>query len=318
TLALFGVLGIGGAALLAARGNVIARAGIGAGILIAVTAVTALSILRVEPFRMTNPGLLGGSPLAVLAVLPAGIVTVKTPSLRFLRPAIAVILVGFVVGAFLMPRLASRAGGVMVQIGSTWGSRYFLMLYPLLALVALTHVTAWLRAVQHGDASSVQRRWRTAGAVALGAGISVSLIGSFLVNGVGLARMITDKSIVWAGCQAVWRTEAPVLVTDDWWLAPECAARPTLAYLLVENPDMLPILTSNLYAAGTTQLAYASQTGRLSLNALIASLERCFLVQTVQGQPAGQQGGPVVLNLTPRSPTCPDTSHTFEYQVDQS
>lgn len=294
SIALLGTLGIGGIALFAARRNSAARAGIVAGALIVVALITALSILRVEPFRVVNPGLLCGAPLLVLAVLPQ---VGEDARLRFLRRTLMIVLIGFVAGAFLTPRLASRAGGVMAQIGSSWGSRYFLALYPLMAVAALAALAGWMRAIRQTG--------RPALTMALGAGVALSLATGMLVNVIGLTRIQTDKQIVLAGCQAVWQTQAAVLVTDDWWRAPECAARTGPAYLLAQSEAVLPALRQSLAGienarGGELTLGYASQSGRLSLEAVVAGLQPCF---TVSRRPDAA-GAVVELSLNMDSESC--------------
>jgi hypothetical protein len=287
---------------LAARRNPTACAAVGAGALIVTTLITALSILRVDPFRVVNPGLLCGAPLLVLSILPqAG----EDARLRFLRRALLMIFAGFVVGAFLTPRLASRAGGVMAQVGSTWGSRYFLALYPLMAVVALANLMSWMRAIRQTDAPAAQERPRAATAIALGAGVALSLATGILVNTIGLTRIDADKSIVLPGCQAAWRAEADALVTDDWWRAPECAAQSGPAYLLIQTPEMLPALRQSLFDRGELELAYASQSGHISLESLVAGLDPCFVVNRLPDV-VGDNSAPVIrLSLTPRAGSCP-------------
>ena len=304
TTTLLCALGIGGGALFARRRDPVLCAAIGAGALIAAALITALSILRIEPFRVVNPGLLCGAPLVVLAILPAGPQTADDTRLRFLRRALMIIFVGFAAGAFLTPRLASRAGGVMAQVGSTWGSRYFLALYPLMAVVALTNVVSWMRALRHTDAPAARDRSRAASAIALSAGLGMALATGMLVNVIGLTRIDADKRIVLPGCQAGWQAGAEALVTDDWWRAPECAAHTAPAYLLVQSSEMLPALRQSLFDSGTVELGYASQSGRLALESLVQSLEPCFVVRrlpAVSGSPAN----PVTrLSLTRKADPC--------------
>lgn len=294
SVALLAALGIVGIALFAARRNSAARGGIVAGALIVVALITALSILRVEPFRVVNPGLLCGAPLLVLAVLPQ---PGEDARLRFLRRALMIVFIGFAAGAFLTPRLASRAGGVMTQIGSSWGSRYFLALYPLLALAALAALAGWMRAIRQTG--------RPALMMALGAGVALSLAIGMLVNVIGLTRMQTDKQIVLAGCRAMWQTQASILVTDDWWRAPECAARTAPAYLLVQSESMLPALRQSLAGIenareGELTLGYASRSGRLSFETLVAGLQPCFTVS----QKPDVAGAVVELSLNMGSESC--------------
>ncbi len=298
-------LGIGGGALFARRRDPVLCAAIGAGALIAAALITALSILRIEPFRVVNPGLLCGAPLAVLAILPAGSQTAGDTRLRFLRRALITIFIGFAAGAFLTPRLASRAAGVMTQIGSTWGSRYFLALYPLMAVVALTRVMSWMRALRHTDAPAAQDRSRAASAIALSAGLAMALATGILVNLVGLTRIDADKRIVLPGCQAGWQAGVNALVTDDWWRAPECAAQPAPAYLLVQSSEMLPALRQSLFDSGTVELGHASQSGRLALESLVQSLEPCFVVRRLPAI-SGAPPNPVTrVSLTRRADHCP-------------
>ncbi len=300
--ALLGVLVIGAAALMAWRRDSLRCAGIAAGVLIAAALITTLSILRIEPFRVVNPGLLCGAPLLVVAILPAG-----DTRLPLLRRALVMIFIGFAVGAFLTPRLASRAGGVMAQIGSTWGSRYFLALYPLMAIAALASLMSWMRAIRQTGESAMQDKPRlrpasVASVTVLSVGVALALATGILVNVIGLTRIHADKNIVLSGCWTAWQTQANVLVTDDWWRAPECAARAQPMYLLARQSDVLPRLTQALYQANVSRLAYASQTGRLSADMLTANLERCFVV--MRDEPASQFV--TTLSLTPRAVTCAD------------
>ncbi len=300
SVALLCVLVIGVGALIVWRRDPALCAGIGAGVLISTALITALSILRIEPFRVVNPGLLCGAPLVVLAILPAG-----DTRLRFLRRAFVLVFAGFVVGAFLTPRLASRAGGVMTQIGSTWGSRYFLALYPLMAIVALASLMSWMRAVRQTGEPAAQDRpqLRAASAIALGVGVALSLATGILVNTLGLTRIETDKGIVLPGCRAAWQTEANILVTDDWWRAPECAAQPAPAYLLIQSEAMLPALRQSLFDSGIVELAYASQSGRLSLQSLVDGLAPCFLV-TRPPETSSPGNAVIKLSLVPRTESC--------------
>lgn len=304
SISLFGALGIAGIGLCAARRNPIACAGTGAGALIVTALITALSILRIEPFRVVNPGLLCGAPLVVLAILPAGSEAGGDTRLRFLRRALMMIFVGFVVGAILTPRLASRAGGVMTQVGSTWGSRYLLALYPLMAVVALANLMSWMRAVRQTDAPATQGRLRAAGAIAPGVSVALSLATGILVNTIGLTRIQADKSIVLPGCRAAWQTEAGALVTDDWWRAPECAAHPAPAYLLIRSTDMLPALRQSIFDSGELELAYASHSGRLSLESLVDGLAPCFLVTRLPETSSSPGSAVTRLSLAPRTESC--------------
>ena len=267
--------------------------------LIATALITALSALRIEPFRVVNPGLLCGAPLVVLAILPAG-----DAPLRFLRRALVMILLVFVIGALLTPRLASRAAGVMTQVGSTWGSRYFLALYPLMVIVGLANLMSWVRAARQTDTPTAQDRSRAASAIALGASMALSLATGILVNTIGLTRIQTDKSIVLPGCRATWQTGAAALVTDDWWRAPECAAHPAPAHLLIQSSQMLPALRQSLFDGGARELAYASQRGRLSLESLVDSLETCFLVTRLPETSGSLNNAVTKLLLAPRTERC--------------
>jgi hypothetical protein len=123
--------------------------------------------------------------------------------------------------------------------------------------------------------------------------VGLALAVGMLVNLVGLIRIEADKRIVLPECQAVWQAGADVLVTDDWWRAPECASRAEPAYLLVQSPQALPALRRALFenSSDPLELAYASQSGRLALQTVVDELEACFFVQQslpAQDGPAGQ------------------------------
>jgi len=288
-IALLSVLLIGSIALVVKRQDLSARVVIVSGVLVAVSLITALSILRVAPFRVVNPGLLCGAPLLVVAVLPLN-APMEDARLRFLRRVLLTVFIGSIVGTFLTPRLASRAGGVMVQIGSTWGSRYLLALYPLMAVTALANVAVLLR-LARAEATRVDAL--LVNSAVPGVGLTLALTVGILVNLVGLIRIETDKRVVLPECQAVWQAGADVLITDDWWRAPECASRAGPAYLLVQSPQALPALRRALFenSSDPLELAYASQSGRLSLQAVVDELEACFLVRQslpAQNPPAGQ------------------------------
>lgn len=300
--ALLGVLFVAGIGLLAKRHDQFACAGIVAGVLIATAVITALSVLRIEPFRVVNPGLLCGAPLLVLAILPLGSRANEDARLRFLRRALLTVFVGFVAGAFLTPRLASRAGGVMVQIGSTWGSRYFLAMYPLMAVAALASLLALLRAARRAPMATARVGVLT-GAAAFGIGLAMA--AGFLVNAIGLTRIDADKRIVLKECRAAWQASADVLVTDDWWRAPECADQTRPAYLLVRSPRALPDLRRALFnSSGQLELAYASRSGRLALQTLTESLGACFTVKQLPDTRSTSAGLVTRLSLVRRTAQC--------------
>ena len=305
SVALLSVLFAGGIAVLALRHDLTACLGVVAGVLIVTALITVLSVLRVEPFRLVNPGLLCGAPLLALAVLPDSAQTEGDTRLRFLRRALLTVFIGFVAGAFLTPRLASRAGGVMVQIGSTWGSRYFLVLYPLMAVVALVKLTALLRAAQQTPMTAARAGAPSVSVAAFGAGLAMALAAGLLVNVIGLTRIDADKRIVLKECRAMWQADADVLVTDDWWRAPECAGQTRPAYLLVQSPLALLDLRRALFdSSAELELAYASRSGRLTLQTLTESLGACFTVKRLPDTRSTSAGLVTRLSLVRRTAQC--------------
>ena len=294
SVSLVGALLAGCIAFACARRYPAARVIIGATLLLVTTVITVLSILHIEPFQVMNPGLLSGAPLLILALLPTG-----DEPLRFLRRALIFVFVGFAAGALVIPSLAARAGNVMTQVGSTWGSRYFLALYPLMAMVALANIAQWNRAGVDGRPIA---KWGTAG---LWFAVILSIAAGILVNAVGLTRIQVDKNIVLPGCQAGWQAGVGVMVTDDWWRAPECAAHAAPSYLLARSTRALASLRAALFDSRVVELTFAARSGHVSLDALTEALETCFVVHQSQTLPGERLGNVVRLDLTPRADTCP-------------
>lgn len=189
--------------------------------------LTALAMLRVPPFQVTNPGLL--SPLVLIALI--GVVWRERDDLWAIRLALVLALLGLVLSALLAPNLIRRAGGVVTQISSTWGSRYLLAAYLVAAVGALATVGA---------------RWG-AGGLLLRSGVLAALVIGAVTNLVGFERIRQDTTRVLEMCQGVWMTRPDAVVTSEWWLASECAADARVRFLLISDADRAGELTQVLF-----------------------------------------------------------------------
>lgn len=227
----------------------------------------ALSLLNISPFSVTNPGLLGSAPILLAAFLAPG--NPRAP-LHFLRRGLLTVIAGYIIGIVFFSALAFRAASVMSQTSSTWADRYFLVLYPLAGLVAMSSIQGWLRLRA--------KRWgKGLFCIAVGVSFGVGVMGNLM----GLSRIAEDKQLITAACQPIWQSDAHVVITDDWWRAEECAADARQAYLLVTDSKLLPALNQTFWHSGTDRFIFASRDGILPIQTLEDSLSQCYKFKVV-------------------------------------
>jgi hypothetical protein len=283
---------LGNAAIWVLRTRSAAAACTAAAILLATGIITLLSVLRVTPFGVVNPGIVGASPLLMLPLLATQ--PDADARLQPLRRGLWTVLAGYAAGAFLFPALAFRPASVMTQMNSTWASRYFLTLYPLTALLALAALHTWWA---HAGRSTVRTVLGTAVALSLGVGI--------LGNLTGLFRIWEDKIHIRQACQAIWTMGERIVVTDDWWRAEECAANAAQTYLLVHDQNELDDLTQTLWAAGVNTFTFASRNGIVPEQQLVQKLSACYRIESVTRHDAANSGASAQVALRRRSDRCP-------------
>jgi hypothetical protein len=253
--------------------------------------VDMLSLLNVPPFSISNPGLLGSAPILLAVLMPSS--DASTP-LRFLKRGVLTTVVGYVIGALLFTALANRAASVMSQTGSTWANRYFLLLYPLAGLAALQNIHTWLR--------SQPRAWaKTLLFFAIGVTFTVGVLSNLM----GLSRIAEDKRLISAVCRPIWQSDVPLIVTDDWWRAEECAANAQQTYLLVTTAQQLPALNQTLWNKNTSTFLFISRDGILPLQVLRDALSTCYaekIMDNINDQPGTAF---VRIVLKKRQTSCP-------------
>ncbi len=171
--------------------------------------VSLLSVLNIRPFGVVNPGLLGVSPLLLIAL----IAPVPDVRVRFLQRGLWTIIAGFVPCLLVFQQLALRTTVVMAHLGATWANRYFLALYPLMAIIALVVVAAWVRGIS--DAPS---------RVILRFAIALVVVTGIVANLPGLYRINEQHARGLQVCQPIWRSAQKTVITDKWWLAETCSA----------------------------------------------------------------------------------------------
>lgn len=257
-------------------------------VLAAGSVIAALSLLRVEPFGVTNPGIFALSPLLLAALMP---MPLPTP-LRFIRFTIWTVIIGYLLSVLFFPALAARPAGTLAQIGSTWANRYFLTLYPLLALIALgACALMWQRSTG----------WRR---MLMGCAVGLACALGIATNLLGVYRIAQDKSIASAVCQPVWQTGSQLVVVDEWWWSVECAIDPYPTWVLVtDDADGLE-LTRSIWKSNLAQVSFASKAVRNSKEsfALFATICYSSVVKHSAGSPLG--GEVTTYLLTGKSNYC--------------
>jgi hypothetical protein len=173
---------------------------------LAVACLSWKAVILADRYRAVH-SLLLPSPFLLLALLPIPKVPPRPFAMAFVETLSVVYLVVYLVLAFLI---------CGVQGGAEWGTRYALVLYPLLAIVAGVRFQAFLTSAETGQGC------RTAVTI-----IACGLFGLgllFSVRGVGEIRR--TKQDLSAFSREV-NAGAGVVVTDHWWLA--AALAPTFA-----------------------------------------------------------------------------------------
>jgi hypothetical protein len=287
---------IGNVAVWIARKRAQASAALVAGVtLIAASVVSMLSLLKVAPFEVANPGLLAASPLLILALLgiPA------TPGIRGLQRGLWMVCAGYTLGMLVFPTLAYRAAGVMTQMTSTWGSRYFLAIYPLGAIVALSILSRILGA-------SPNRLTTVLLSLASTLAVTAAILGTLS----GLFRIANDKQHIGPTCAPIWDTSAKIVVTDDWWRSLECAGEADQTHLLVTDANTLPTIVQQLWRANTTEFIFASRDGLIQQHQLVEQLHMCYDLLQVAEVSAVHSGTIVKVTMSERFNHCPQTNNT--------
>jgi len=147
------------------------------------------------------------APFLVLALLPLSRSSPRPPARAFLEAVTALYLGLYLVLAFLI---------CGVQGGAEWGSRYALVLYPLLVILGGVRCQTFFASPETGAGRRTAVKFLACGLLALGLLFSVR----------GVREIRTTKQDLSAFSREV-RVGGQAVVTDHWWLS--AALAPTFA-----------------------------------------------------------------------------------------
>lgn len=134
--------------------------------------------------------------------------------------------------------------------GVHWGNRYLLALYPLLCLPAAIHLRQALRA---GNGAL---------AVSLKGALAVLVLASVGLQVWSLALLREKKQFTQRANERIEALQAPVVVTDVWWVPQELPKQFARSIFLVRSDQERDALDARLRATGHPQVLYVTRPGR--------------------------------------------------------